>query len=151
MLVALAGVGLVYGSRAALVVVAFSAAVALGVLVLDTEDRLEWPGAHGVIGYEHDHVGPLLGPGLDGLHAAARRSPEAGEPGWALGGGEHGYAACGLNGWRLFVWSTLALVWLTAFRLARLRLRPLPSALLVAAASAAVLVWLFLRALSGLE
>jgi hypothetical protein len=45
----------------------------------------------------------------------------------------------------------VALLWLTGYRLARLTLRPLPSALLVAAASLGVLVWLVLRALTNMQ
>jgi hypothetical protein len=150
-LMACAAVGLVSGSRAGLVIAAFAVSVGLGVLVLDTDDRLGWPGPHGVIGYDSDSDGPLLGPGLDELHTEARRSPEAREPGWTLLGDEHGYAARGLAGWRLFLWSTVALLWLTGYRLARLTLRPLPSALLVAAASLGVLVWLVLRALTNMQ
>jgi hypothetical protein len=150
-LVACSAVGLVYGSRARLVIAAFAVSVGLGLLVLDTDERLGWPGAHGVIGYESDCDGPLLGPGLDELHAEARRSPEAREPGWELLGDEHGYAARGLPAWRLFLWSTVALLWLTGYRLARLTFRPVPSALLVAVATLCVLAWLVLRALSNLE
>jgi hypothetical protein len=76
LLMACAAVGLVSGSRAGLVIAAFAVSVGLGVLVLDTDDRLGWPGRHGVIGYDSDSEGPLLGPGLDELHTEARRSPE---------------------------------------------------------------------------
>jgi hypothetical protein len=150
-LVACSAVGLLYGSRSGLVIAAFVVSVGLGLLVLDTDERLGWPGAHGVIGYESDNDGPLLGPGLDDLHASARRSPEAREPGWDLLGDEHGYAARGLAGWRIFMSSTVALLWLTGYRLARLALRPLPSALLVAAATLGVFSWLVLRALTSLQ
>jgi hypothetical protein len=149
-LVACAAVGVAYGGRAAVVVAAFVVAVALGLLVLDTEDRLGWPGPHGVIGWEDNDGGPLLRPGLDELHAEAMRSSEAHEPGWTLSG-EHYYAARAVFGWRLFVGSTLVLLWLTGFRVARLWLRPLPSVLLVAATTVVVLVWLFLRALSNMN
>jgi hypothetical protein len=149
-LVACAAVVVAYGSRAAVVVAAFVVAVALGLLVVDTEDRLGWPGPNGVIGWEHNDGGPLLRPGLDDLHAEARRSPEAKEPGWTLSG-EAYYAARAVFGWRLFVGSTLALLWLTGFRLARLWLRPVPSTLLIAAATMVVLLWLFLRALSNMN
>jgi hypothetical protein len=149
-LVACSAVGVLRGSRPALVVAAFLVAVALGVLVLHTEDRLGWPGAHGVIGYE-ERQGGLLAPGLDDLHAAARRSPEARDPGWTLTGDANGYAARGLDAWRLFMWSTFALLWLTGFRLARLRFGLLASTLLVVAASLAVMAWLVLSALSNLQ
>jgi hypothetical protein len=49
----------------------------------------------------------------------------------------------------VFLWSTLTLTWLTGFLVARLRLRPLPSALLVLGMTAAVFVWLVLRAIYG--
>jgi hypothetical protein len=150
--VALAVVGCVRGSRPALVVASFVIAAALTVLVFDTFDRrLDWPGNRGVIGYEDNSGGPLLGRALSDLRADARRSPEAQNAGWTLSSGEDGYAARGLVGWRLFAWSTLAVLWLTAFRLARLRFRPLSSALLVAAASLVLLAWLFLRALSNMD
>jgi hypothetical protein len=150
-LLACAAVGVLQGTRSGLVVAAFVVAAVLGLLLLDTDERLGWPGPHGVVGFEDAGGGPLLGPGLDELHAAAHRSPEARDPGWELLGGEEGYAARGLAGWRLFVWSTVALLWLTSFRLARLRFPPLPAMLLVAAASLGVQVWLILRALLNVE
>ena len=78
-----------------------------------------------------------------------RAAPEAREPDWTLLGGEHGYAARGLTAWRVFVWSAVALLWLTGYRVARLALRPVPSALLVAATTVGVLAWLVLRALTN--
>jgi hypothetical protein len=145
-------VGAVRRPRPWLVVTAFAVAVGLAVLVFDTEDRrLDWPGRAGVIGYEKDNGGLLLGPGLDDLHAAANASPEAQKPGWTLVGGRYGYASRGLFGWRVFLWSTLVLVWLSGYQLARLRVRPIPSALLVAGVSVVVAVWLALRAFSRLE
>jgi hypothetical protein len=135
-----------------LVVTTFVVAVGLAVLVFDTEDRrLDWPGRAGVIGYETDNGGPLLGPGLDDLQAAAKASPEAQRPGWTLVGGRYGYASRGLFGWRVFLWSTLVLVWLSGYQLARLRLRPIPAALLVVGVSVVVALWLALRAFSRLE
>jgi hypothetical protein len=135
-----------------LVVTTFVVAAALVLLVFDTEDkRLQWAGSHGVVGYESDNGGPLLGPGLDDLHAEAEASPEAQRPGWELVGGEHGYASRGLVSWRVFLWSTLALVWLSGYQLARLRLRPVASVVLVAGVSLLVTVWLVLRALTRLQ
>jgi hypothetical protein len=150
-LVGAAVAGLHRGTRPWLVVASFVLAIALAILVFDTEDnRLGWTGHAGVVGYEEPNGGPLLQPALDDLQTMARRSPEAQEPGWELGS-EHGYAARGLDGWRIFLWSSLALVWLTGYRLARLQLRPGASIALVAGVTAAVLVWLFLRALSSLS
>jgi hypothetical protein len=151
-LVAAAVAGIAVGSRAWLVVASFLLAAALGVLVFDTEDkRLFWAGDGGVIGYESPHGGPLLQPPLDDLKADARASPEARDPGWELGGGEHGFSSRGLAAWRVFLWSTLALLWLTGYRLARLAFRPWMSVWLVLAVTAAVLVWLFLRGLGRLQ
>jgi hypothetical protein len=45
----------------------------------------------------------------------------------------------------------VAPLWLTGYRLDRLTFRPVPSALLVAAATLAVLAWLVLRAFSNLQ
>jgi hypothetical protein len=42
-------------------------------------------------------------------------------------------------------------VWLTGYRLARLHFRPWASVWIVAGGTFAVLLWLFLRALRGLE
>ena len=151
-LVAAAVTGIVLGSRPWLVVASFLVAVALGLLVFDTEDqRLQWVGRGGVIGYESPHGGPLLQPALDELKAEARASPEARDPGWTLLGDEHGFSSRGLTAWRVFLWSTLALVWLTGYRLARLALQPWASAWLVLAVTAGVIVWLVLRGLSRLE
>jgi hypothetical protein len=138
------------GSRLWLVVGSFVLAVALGLVVFDTDERLGWTGSSGVYGYESPHGGPLLQPSLDELHVEARRSPEARDPGWTLVGTEHSYAARGLGAWRVFVWSTLILLWLTGYRLARLALRPWASVWLVAGVTTAIFVWLFVRALGTL-
>jgi hypothetical protein len=151
-LVAAGLTGMVKDSRIWLVVASFAVAVALGLLVFDTEDqRLQWAGASGVIGYESPHGGPLLQPALDDLKAEARASPEARDPGWELTAGEHGFSSRGLAAWRLFLWSTVALLWLTGYRLARLALEPWVSVFLVAGVTAAFVVWLVLRALSRLQ
>lgn len=151
-LVAAAVTGIVAGSRPWLVVASFAVAVALALLVFDTEDqRLDWAGRTGVIGYESPHGGPLLQPPLDDLKAEARASSEARNPGWELTGGEDGFSSRGLTAWRFFFWSALTLVWLTGYRLSRLALQPLASVCLVAAATAAIFVWVVLRALRGLS
>jgi hypothetical protein len=147
-LVAAAVTGIVVGSRPWLVVASFAVAVALGLLVFDTEDqRLSWAGP-GVVGYESPHGGPLLQPALDELQAEARASSEARNPGWELTGGEHGFSSRGLTAWRVFLWSVLALLWLTGYRLSRLALRPVASVSLVAVATAAFFVWWVLRSLT---
>jgi len=147
-LVAAAAVGVAIGSRAWLVVGAFIVAAALGLLVFDMEDqRLQWAGASGVFGYESPHGGPVLQPALDDLKADARKTREARDPGWELAGGEHGFSSRGLTAWRVFLWSTLALLWLTGYRLARLGLRPWPSAAVVAGGSVVFFLWLLLRGL----
>jgi len=147
-LVAAAVTAIVVGSRPWLVVASFAVAVALALLVFDTEDqRLRWAG-RGVIGYESPHGGPLLQPALDELQAEARASSEARNPGWELLGGEDGFSSRGLTAWRVFLWSALALLWLTGYRLSRVALRPLASVSLVAAATAAIFVWLVLRSLT---
>jgi hypothetical protein len=151
-LVVIGALGILRGSRPWLVVPAFALALGLALLVFDTEDkRLQWTGSGGVIGYEHDNGGPLLSPGLDDLFAAARRSPEAREPGWELVGGKYGYSSRGRSGWRVFLWSTLTLLWLTGYRLARLRFRPWASLTIVVAVTVVTCLWLVLRALSGLS
>jgi hypothetical protein len=141
----------VVGSRQWLVVASFVTAAALGLLVFDTEDkRLQWAGGGGVVGYESPHGGPLLQPALDDLKAEARATREARNPGWELTGGEDGFSSRGLTAWRVFAWSTIALLWLTGYRLARLVVRPWPAAFLVLGVTAVVFVWLVLRALSRL-
>jgi hypothetical protein len=141
--------GIVVGSRPWLVVGSFAVAVALGLLVFDTEDqRLSWAESRGVVAYESPHGGPLLQPALDELKAEARASPEARNPGWTLTGGEHGFSSRGLTAWRVFLWSVLAILWLTGYRLSRLALGPLASVSLVAAATAAFFVWLVVRTLT---
>jgi len=148
-LVVAAATGIVVGSRPWLVVASFAVAVALGLLAFDTEDqRLSWAGPGGVVGYESPHGGPLLQPALDELKAEARASREARAPGWTLTGGEHGFSSRGLTAWRVFLWSVLALLWLTGYRLSRLALGPLASVSLVAAVTAAFFVWWVARTLS---
>jgi hypothetical protein len=85
------------------------------------------------------------------LHTSARRTREAQDPGWTLTGDEDGYASRGLVGWRIFLWPTIALVWLTGYRLARLLFRPLPSALLVVGGSVLVAFSLLARAIGNLD
>ena len=148
-LVAAAATGIALGSRPWLVVGSFAVACALGVLVLDTEDNTQWAGPGGVIGYEEPHGGLILQPAVDDLQDRARRSPEAQEPGWELLA-EHGYSSRALDGWVLLRWATLALLWLTGYRLARLALGVWASVAAVAAATVAVFAWLVWRGLSGL-
>jgi hypothetical protein len=145
-----AAAAVVLGSRTWLVVAAFAVACGLGILVYDTDERLQWVSAGGVVGYEEPSGGPLLQPALDDLEARARSSPEAQEPGWELFS-ENGYASRGLRGWDVMKWSALALFWLTAYRLARLRLGVFTSVLAVAATSAALVVWVFWRWLNETE
>ena len=149
-LLAAAVAAIVLGSRPWLVVAAFAVACGLGVLVLNTEDRLMWVSEGGVVGYEEPSGGPLLQPAVDDLKARARSSPEAQQPGWELIA-ENGFASRGLRGWQLLQWSTLALFWLTAYLLARLSLGVITSIVAVAATSAAIVVWLFWRWLSRTE
>jgi len=150
-LVAAALTGIMIGSRRWLVIASFVVAAALALLVFDTEDqRLYWAGSRGVIGYESPHGGPLLQPALDDLKAEARSSPEARNPGWELGG-ENNFSSRGLTAWRTFLWSTLALLWLTGYRLARLALQPWASVGLVVALTVAVFLWLLIRGLSRLS
>ena len=146
-----AAAGLLLGSRRPLVVAAFVLAVGLGVLAYDTADRLDWAGPGGVIGYEEPAGGPLLQDAIDDLKDEARASPEAREPGWELLGGEHGFSSRGLVPWRVVLWSSIVLLWLTGYRLARLAVRPWAGVLLVVAGTGAVVVVLVLRGLSRLE
>ena len=148
-LAAAAVAGIALGSRPWLVVAAFVVACALGVLVLDTEDNTQWAGPGGVVGYEEPHGGLILQPAVDDLQDRARRSPEAQEPGWELLA-ENGYSSRALGGWMLLRWATIALLWLTGYRLARLALGAIGSVVAVAVTTVAVLVWLVLRDLSGL-
>jgi hypothetical protein len=103
-----------------------------------------------VVGYESPRGGPLLQPALDDLKAEARASSEARSPTWELSGGEDGFSSRGLTAWRVFLWSALALLWLTGYRLSRLALEPMASLCVVAAATAVIFAWLVLRALGGL-
>jgi hypothetical protein len=149
-LVALGIVGAVRGWVGWSSVAAFLLALVLLLLVFDTEDRrLEWPGPHGVVLHEEATAGPLLGDAFEELKRRARRSPEASQASWTLSGGEHGYAARGLSTWRVFLWSTLVLGWLTGYGVLRLRLGAWTSAAIVAVATFAAFVWLALRALGG--
>ena len=151
-LVTAAVTGILVGSRPWLVVASFAVAVALALLVFDTEDqRIDWAGHAGVVGYESPHGGPLLQPVLDELQAEARASPEAHRQGWELTGGEDGFSSRGLTAWRVFLWSALALLWLTGYRLCRLALRPFASVSLVAAATVVIFVWMVIRSLMHLE
>ena len=75
---------LIWGNRPILVLLACAIALLSLRAVLDVDDRLGWPGSGGVIGYEEPKGGRLLQPAIDELKADARRSPEAGEPGWTL-------------------------------------------------------------------
>jgi hypothetical protein len=149
--VAAGGAGAVLGVRPWLVVGSAALAVGLLALAIDTQGRLDWAEGAAVIGYESPHGGPLLQPALDELKADARRSPEARDPGWTLTGGEDGYAGRSLRGWKVFLWGSVVLAWLTAYRVARLVVRPLRSVVVVAVLTVGVLVWLVLRSLSGLE
>lgn len=151
-LLAVGAVGALRRPPGWLVLASFVVAACLALLVYDTEDqRLGWVEEGGVVGYETDNGGPVLGPGLDDLHAEAEASPEAQRPGWELLGGDHGYASRGLTAWRVFLWSSLALVWLTGYQFARLRFRPVPALLLVAAATVVMVIWILLRSLSSLS
>jgi hypothetical protein len=144
-----AAAGVVLGTRWWLVVPCFAVACGLAFLVLETEDeRLFWSDG-GVVGYERPNGGPLLQPALDDLKADARGSPEAQDPGWELLA-EHGYAARGLTGWRLLMWSAFALFCLTLFRAARLGLGWVASVLVVAGTTAIVFLWLVWRSLTRL-
>jgi hypothetical protein len=145
------GAGALLGVRPWFVVGSAGLAVGLHALAIDTHGRQDWAEGAGVIGYESPHGGPLLQPALDDLKADARRSPEARDPGWTLTGGEDGYAARSLRGWKVFLWGSVVLAWLTAYRVARLVVRPLRSVVVVAVLTVGVLVWLVLRSLSGLE
>ncbi len=149
--VAAAATGIALGSRTWLVLGSAALAVALLALAIDTQGRLDWAEGSGVIGYESPHGGPLLQPALDELKADARRSPEARNPGWTLTGDEDGYAGRSLRGLKIVLSASIVLTWLTGYRVARLRVGPWASVVLVAALTFATLVWLFLRSLSGLE
>jgi hypothetical protein len=150
---ALVGLGIAAAMRRLPVwssVAAFVIALVLLLVAFDTEDRrLGWPGAHGVIGHEEPNAGPLLGKPFEELKRSARQSPEGAEPGWTLSGSAHGYAARGLAGWHIFLWTTLSLCWLTGYGLARLRLGPWVSGLVVVFATVGILIWLVLRGLAG--
>jgi hypothetical protein len=142
---------LIWGNRPILVLVACAVALLSLRAVLHVDDRLSWPGSGGVIGYEEPNGGPLLQSAIDELKADARRSPEAGERGWTLLGGEHGYRARGLDGWWVLLRLTIVVSILTAFRVSRLFLRPWPAAALTAVGAVGVLVWILLQSFSGLE
>jgi hypothetical protein len=142
---------LIWGNRPILVLLACAVALFSLRAVLDVDDRLGWGESGGVVGYEEPHGGPLLQPAIDELKADARRSPEAAEPGWTLLGGEHGYRARGLDAWWLLLRLTIVVSILTSFRVSRLFLRPWPAVAVTAVGTFAVLVWIVVRALSGLE
>jgi hypothetical protein len=149
-LVALGVVGAARGWAAASSIAAFILALVLLSLVFDAENGpLDWPGPHGVIGHEESSAGPLLGDSIDDLARDARQSPEAADPGWTPVGGPDAYAARGLAGWRIVLWSTLVLCWLGGYGLLRLRLGPWTSVAVVFMVSVGALVWLVLRALGG--
>jgi len=150
-LLALAAAALVGGTRAWIVLVACAISL-LGLRgVIDTEERLGWPEASGVVGYDEPSAGRLLQPELDRLKRDARRSPEAASPEWELLGGEHGYRARGLVGWRVIERVAVALALLTTYRTFRLFLRPAPALVATAAAAIAVVLWLVVEAFRRLE
>ena len=107
--------------------------------------------AHAVSDYKGVHG--ILQTGIHDLRAEARRSPEAKAAGWTLASqesvaaAENDYSADGLVGWTLLADATLVLLWLTAYRVARLRFGVRASIVAVAAATAATTVWLVLRGL----
>lgn len=142
---------IVRGSRTWLVLAAFAVALGLGWFALAASERLGGEG-HAVADYQGLHG--ILRPGLHDLQAEARRSPEANDPGWTLAGdesvssSENDYSADGLVGWTLLAGATVALLWLTGFLVARLRLGADASIVAVAVGTAATVVWLVLRALS---
>jgi hypothetical protein len=150
-LVAAAVTAIVVGSRPWLVVASFAVAVALGLLVFDTEDqRLSWAGPGGVIGYESPHGGALLQP--------AHRRAAGGGP--SVVGGPQPRLGADWRRERLLVARTHRLAGLPLVRAGapladRLQalpaaLRPLASVSLVAAATAVIFVWLVLRTLTRL-
>lgn len=148
-LVGLALLGLARGTIPWACVASLLLASLLAAIVFDTEDkRLTWTGPHGVVGYEQPNGGPLLQQAIDDLHADAEQTPEARNPGWTLSG-DNAYAARGLYGWRVFLWSSLALCWLTGYRLVRLGLGPFASAGIILVVTAAVFVWLVVRTLTN--
>jgi hypothetical protein len=148
-LVGLALLGLARGTIPWACVASLLLALLLAAIVFDTEDkRLGWTGSHGVVGYEQPNGGPLLQQAIDDLHADAEQTPEARNPGWTLSG-DNAYAARGLYGWRVFLWSSLALCWLTGYRLVRLGLGPFASVGIILVVTAAVFVWLVVRALTN--
>jgi hypothetical protein len=142
---------LIWGNRPILVLLACAIALLSLRAVLDVDDRLGWPGSGGVIGYEEPKGGPLLQPAIDELKADARRSPEAGEPGWTLSGGEDGFRARGLDGWWLLLRLTIVVSVLTAFRVSRLLLRPWPAVALTAVGTFVVFALILLHTLGRTE
>lgn len=101
--------------------------------------------------YPGQDSGPLVEAAVDRLQDEGAASSEARDPRWHLVGGEHRYGIGRRGGWTALSWSTLALYWLGAYRVARLRLGPWLAALTVVATSAAGFVWLFLRFIDALE
>ncbi len=150
-LLAVGALAVVKGDRpwlvaASCVIALLSLRASLGVV-----QALDWGDGVGVIGYEEPSGGRLLQPSIDELRDDARASPEAADPGWELLGGEHGFRARGLVGWQLLQPVIAGLALLTTYRTFRLFLRPTVAVSVTTAATLVVLVWLFLRALSGLE
>lgn len=144
------------GSRAWIVLGSFTVALGLGWFALATSERLGGE-AHAVGEYHGVHG--VLQPGLRELQAEARRWPEARDPGWTLIGEEsadasaNGYSADGLAGWKVLAAATIVLLWLTAYRVARRRLRLGARGSIVAVSSATVVswAWILLRALNRSE
>lgn len=154
LLLAAATLAIARGSRAWIVLGSFAVALGLGWFALATSERLG-PEAHAVGEYHGVHG--ILQPGLHELQAEARRSPEARDPGWTLIGeasadaSENDYSADLLAGWRVLAAATLVLLWLTAYRVARLRLGPRGSIVAVSIATAVAWAWILLRALNRSE
>jgi hypothetical protein len=150
LLLVAAAAGIAMGSRSLAVVVAAVAGVALLLGAWRVDDSLAPIERGGVLGCDRPCAGFVLQPAVRALHEEALRTAQARQPGFAFLGAENGYRARGLGPWAVLIRASVALALMGGFALARVRLRPLPAAAVVAVLALLVWGWLVLRSLSGL-
>jgi hypothetical protein len=146
-----AAAGLVRGSRRWVAVIAFAAALTLAAACYSVEAHFTDIEQGAMLGCDAPCAGFVLLPATRDLRDDLRSTPAGRRPGFELTGGDDGYYARPLAAWWGVLASSLALVLLGGYAVARLALSPWRAAGLVAAGAFLVLVWLFLRSLSGLE
>jgi len=159
-LLTLAGLyGLARGTRAPAVVLVCAVSIAAAVQSLRIAAELQWTeidSGVAVCGRADedrtlDECAPFLAPAIRDLQREVLARPIARDPEFGLLGGEDGYRARGLAGWRLLQPVVYLLAPWASYRLLRLRIQQPPIAFaLVTLGVMVVLLVLFLRALEDL-